>query len=93
VTAGIRSSLIALACMAMAAGVTVGEAAATAAPTVGAIRWDGWWRGSPYARCLDPEQWHYRLPFYGRVVAPDKVELSPESQQVMDAEIADGRRT
>jgi len=91
--ARVQLVLMALACVGLAGTAWPGRGAEGAPPVVGAIRWDGWWRGSPYARCLDPEQWHYRLPFYGRVVAPDKVELSPESQQVMDAEIADGRRT
>ena len=99
--------LVALACAALVAACAAAEAAESTRPTatlrssdatslrstsVGAIRWDGWWRGSPYAACLDPAQWRHRLPFYGKAVGPDKVELSPESQQVMDAEIAYARQ-
>jgi len=67
-------------------------ALATEQPVVGAIRWDGWWHGSPYAPCLDPQQWHYRLPFYSRVVAPDQVELFGDCQQMVDVEIAYARQ-
>jgi len=57
-------------------------------PRVGVTRWDGCWDGSPYVRCLDPAEWHYRLPFYGKVVATDKVEVRGDTQEVMDQEIA-----
>lgn len=57
-------------------------------PVVGAIRWDAWFAGGRYERFLAPRQWHYRLPFYARVVSRDKVEVRSDTQEVMDREIA-----
>jgi len=55
---------------------------------VGAIRWDAWVAGSEWEQNLSPPQWRDRLPFYGREVAPDKVEIRGDTQQVMESEIA-----
>ena len=63
-------------------------------PLVGAIRWDAWthWAGENawggYEKCLGPNEWHCRLPFYGKVVSDDKVEVRADTQEVMDQEIA-----
>jgi len=59
---------------------------------VGAIRWDAWTPGTEWEMNLSPPQWHDRLPFYGREVAADRVEISAGTQQVMDKEIAYARR-
>lgn len=55
---------------------------------VGAIRWDAWFGGSTYERFLDPEEWHSRLPFYGRILSPSLVQVDSDSGVVMDQEIA-----
>lgn len=60
---------------------------------LGAIRWDAWttwasetgWAG--YEQCLWPKQWHYRVPFYGRILGDDRVEIRNDTQEVMDKEI------
>jgi hypothetical protein len=63
-------------------------------PLVGAIRWDAWtqWGGEhdfgSYEKCLGPKEWHYRVPFFGKVVSDDRVELRGDTQEVMDQEIA-----
>jgi hypothetical protein len=63
-------------------------------PLVGAIRWDAWtrWAGetgwASYEKCLGPRQWHYRVPFFGKVVSDDSVEIRGDTQEIMDQEIA-----
>jgi hypothetical protein len=59
---------------------------------VGAIRWDAWHGdkgvpGKAVEKSLGPAHWHYRLPFYAKVVGPDRVEVRGDSQGVMDREI------
>ena len=49
-------------------------------PTVGVIRWDAWnlfdgqWDPISFYshRCLSPEKFHYRLPFFAKVLSPTK---------------------
>lgn len=60
---------------------------------VGAIRWDGWHGpdsevGLTVEKTLAPAHWHYRLPFYGKVIGENAVEARGNSQGVMDQEIA-----
>lgn len=60
---------------------------------VGAIRWDGWNETYKEQKMLNPKQWHYRVPFFGKVVSDDEVHINGNSQDVMDREInyaADG---
>ena len=61
-------------------------------PLVGAIRWDCWYgAGGPVAqveRSLGPRKFHWRLPFFGKVVADDQVSINGDSAEVMDREIA-----
>ena len=62
-------------------------------PVVGAIRWDAWVGdaspvGLAVEKTLSPEPWHYRLPFYAKVLAPNQVEVRGNTQAVMDQEIA-----
>lgn len=62
-------------------------------PVVGAIRWDAWHGpasevGLTVERTLAPEQWHYRVPFFGKVVGDNAVEARGNTQQIMDREIA-----
>jgi hypothetical protein len=44
--------------------------------------------GMAVERSLGPKHWHYRLPFYAKVVGENKVEVRGNTQQVMDKEIA-----
>ena len=53
---------------------------------VGAIRWEGWADDPKWANNLNPEQWHYRLPFYAKV-SDRKFEVRSDNQAVMDQEI------
>lgn len=60
---------------------------------VGAIRWDAWHGpasevGLTVEKTLAPAHWHYRLPFYGRVIGENAVEARGNTQEVMDQEIA-----
>ncbi len=53
---------------------------------LGAIRWDGWWKGNPWEKNLADTQWHYRLPFFAST--SDGVAVCEDAQDVMDREIA-----
>lgn len=55
--------------------------------SIGAIRWDAWFSGSQYERFLGPAEWHYRLPFYGNVLSPNRVSVRADSPGVMNKEI------
>ncbi len=62
-------------------------------PVVGAIRWDAWHGdkslvGRAVERSLGPGRWHDRLPFFGRIVSEDRVEVRGDTQAVVDREIA-----
>jgi hypothetical protein len=82
----IRAMLAVLFC---AAGLGLArEVSSDTKAAVGAIRWDAWWSGNDFERFLGPQQWRGRLPFYGREIADDRVEVRSDTQQVMDQEIA-----
>jgi hypothetical protein len=87
-TAGEAIGLAAVAALVPAALATADPAAPARWPVVGAIRWDAWRPGSEWERNLGPRQWRSRLPFYGREVGPDVVEIRGDTQAVMDQEIA-----
>jgi hypothetical protein len=62
-------------------------------PLAGAIRWDAWHgkRGVPgraVEASLSPAKWHYRLPFFAKVLSESEVSIDGASQEVMDREIA-----
>ena len=61
-------------------------------PIVGAIRWDAWYGdGGPVAqveRSLGPRKFHFRLPFFARVLADDKVRINGNALGVIEKEIA-----
>jgi hypothetical protein len=59
---------------------------------VGAIRWDGWCGdrspvGLGLEQALAPQRYHYRLPFYARVLGPGQVQIRCTTQETMDREI------
>ncbi len=64
---------------------------------VGAIRWDAWHGtasdvGLMVEKTLAPAHWHYRLPFYARVVGQNAVEVRGHTQEIMDQEIVHAQR-
>ena len=68
-----------------------------ARPIVGAIRWDAWHgeRGVPgraVQKSLGPAKYHFRLPFFAKVVEPDRVEIRGDRQDIMDREITYARQ-
>lgn len=58
---------------------------------VGAIRWDAWQDdgrvNAEVERTLGPAKWHYRVPFFGKIVGENQVSIRGNSQEVMDREI------
>jgi hypothetical protein len=77
----------------LAASLLVNAQAPPAQPAVGAIRWDAWHGpasevGLTVERTLSPEHWHHRLPFFGKVLSADRVEVRGSTQEIMDQEIA-----
>lgn len=44
--------------------------------------------GMAVERSLGPKHWHYRLPFFAKVISENKVEARANSPEVMDQEIA-----
>lgn len=60
-------------------------------PLLGAIRWDAWSGGKvtgEVERSLGPKKYHFRLPFFAKVLSGEKVEVHGGTQEVMDREIA-----
>lgn len=56
-------------------------------PSVGAIRWDGWFADNVWERNLQDQTWRNRLPFYAEE-KDGRVEVRSDRQEVMDREIA-----
>jgi hypothetical protein len=73
----------------------VSKTAQKSHPSVGVIRWDAWnlfdGQFDPISfyshRCLSPEKFHYRLPFFATVVSPTNTTYNGDMQSVMDQEI------
>jgi hypothetical protein len=71
------------------------KASIAGAVDIGAIRFDPWhgetslglWADS----VLSPSEWHYRLPFFAKVLGPNEVELRNHVPAVIDREIAAAR--
>ena len=69
-----------------------GYAGQEACPPIGAIRWDAWHGkdgkvGLAVEQSLSPLKWHSRVPFCGRILAPNRVEIECDSPSVMDQEL------
>lgn len=66
--------------------------AAASPPIVGAIRWDAWYgQGSPVSdveRSLGPKKYHFRLPFFAKVISPGEVSINGDSQAIIEQEIS-----
>ena len=77
----------------LASGFCAGQTTTQPArPTVGAIRWDGWFGptgtvGKAVHATLAPAKWHYRLPFYAKVLGDNRIEIDGTPQATMDREI------
>jgi hypothetical protein len=57
---------------------------------IGAIRWDAWTGGEitvQVEKTLGPAKYHYRLPWFAKIVSENKVVIDGSPQQVMDREI------
>ncbi len=77
---------------AMAALLSTGVGdAPPARPLVGAIRWDCWYgEGGPVAqveRSLGQRKYHFRLPYFAKVLGDDLVRINGDSQDIIDQEI------
>jgi len=87
-----RKSFICLTVLAFISISCVGNLA-DARPVVGAIRWDDWHDkegysdGNHYWQYLEPEQWHYRHPFFAKLDIC-KLTIRCDTQEAADKEIA-----
>ncbi len=63
-----------------------------APPIVGAIRWDGWYGTGSVVKAVEaslgPPKYHFRLPWFARVVGEGKVSINGDAQAVVEQEIA-----
>jgi len=61
-------------------------------PIVGAIRWDGWYGEGDVVQAvqssLGQPKYHFRLPWFARVLSEGKVSINGDSQAIMEQEIA-----
>jgi hypothetical protein len=92
---GVRKRVQMVVLVTLVLAAMVGRPARTQAearPIVGAIRWDAWYgEGGPVAqveRSLGPRKFHFRLPFFARVLADDKVSIDGNAPGIMEKEIA-----
>ncbi len=77
--------------------VTFAAGTNTSRVVVGAIRWDAWHGdkssvGRAVETALGPKQWHYRVPFFGKIISDTQVEIRGYTQEIVDQEIAYARR-
>ncbi len=66
--------------------------AGASAPIIGAIRWDGWYSargpvGKVVENTLGPSAYHFRLPFYAKIIDEDHVRIDGTAQEIVDREI------
>ena len=61
-------------------------------PIVGAIRWDGWYGEGGVVKAVEhtlgQPKYHFRLPWFARVLSEGKVSINGDSQAIMEQEIA-----
>lgn len=66
--------------------------AADDTPIVGAIRWDGWYGDGGVVKAVESSlgqpKYHFRLPWFARVMDEGKVSINGDSQAIMAEEIA-----
>jgi hypothetical protein len=64
-------------------------------PTIGVIRWDAWNTidgqydiiSNRSRIWFNPERYHYRLPFFAKVISDNNITMNEDTQEVMDQEI------
>lgn len=75
--------------LALLAALAAGQ---EAPPIVGAIRWDGWYGTGSVVKAVEaslgPPKYHFRLPWFARVVGEGKVSINGDVQAVVEQEIA-----
>ena len=81
--------------LSMVAGVAAADGPVRR-PLVGAIRWDAWHAGTKgpvraMEASLGPKRYHWRLPFFAKVVSDSEVRIGGYTQEMMDREIAFAR--
>ena len=61
-------------------------------PVVGAIRWDGWYGNGSVVKAVEaslgPPKYHFRLPWFARVVGADQVSINGDSPAIVEQELA-----
>ncbi len=61
-------------------------------PIVGAIRWDGWYGKGDVVKAVESSlgqpKYHFRLPWFSRVLGGDTVSINGDSQAIVELEIA-----
>ena len=62
------------------------------APIVGAIRWDAWYGDGGATKAVEASlgqpKYHFRLPWFARVVGEGKVSINGDSQTIVEQEIS-----
>lgn len=60
-------------------------------PIVGAIRWDAWYGAGSVCqaveRSLGPPKYHFRLPWFARVISEDQVRINGDAPGIVEQEI------
>ena len=60
-------------------------------PIVGAIRWDGWYGDGNVVKAVEASlgqpKYHFRLPWFARVISEEKVSINGDSQAIMEKDI------
>ncbi len=60
-------------------------------PIVGAIRWDGWYGDGNVTKAVEASlgqpKYHFRLPWFTRVLSEDKVSINGDLQTILEKEI------
>ena len=81
-------------CLALLLASAAAVQAADDRPMVGAIRWDGWYGDGGVCKAVEaslgPPKYHFRLPWFARVIGEDKVSINGDSQAIVEQEIAYG---
>lgn len=66
-----------------------------ARPTVGSFRWDGWYGKGSVTKAVEAllgqPKYHFRLPWFARVIGEEKVSINGDSQAIVEQEIDYGR--
>ena len=83
----ISKTLAAFSCCSV---LTMGYAA-DPPPLVGAIRWDAWYSDKgpvkEVERTLGPPKYHFRLPWFAKILDGDKVTINGDTDAIIDQEI------